>query len=407
MQQNPLQLFLSILAAREEVIFMIRIIGHQMQEDCKNKLGTLKELSEEIYRGEQKRENLENYLYQHLNEGFRKLFLPKIIQKYIKITQYYLVKTQIYFPKQGQQLCQDIVNQPNIRTTMQQVIHEPLVGVLKFIINFQRQKLKHELSHLLNYEQEDRCNRNEKFYSEPLILGVYGLRYLNDLHKKYCYTVSRHSNRNVYDVLFVDDNTRTLYLSGGGFISLVSSITKLKDKSIDNTQSVYIPVESTVEIITQRYEKLIKELMDQNFHVQKSVNRYYEQHKKFKMKPLPIKVYSTPKSKMQEIKSQRNNQQRTFESGPILSDMGRYSEPINRNPLLSDSINSDKLKYQKCRTQKQSDLILSGFVSPKQTIVRKKRNVKNYEAALLKSSPLQPFSDFPLRISSSKKKKQN
>ncbi|CAD8138670.1 unnamed protein product [Paramecium pentaurelia] len=400
MQQNPLQLFLSILAAREEVIFMIRIIGHQMQEDCRNKLGSLRELSEEIYRGEQKRENLENYIYQHLGESYRKLFLPKIIQKYVKITQYYLVKTQIYFPKQGQQLCQDIVNQPNLRTTIQQMIHEPLMGILKFIINFQRQKLKHELSHLLNYEQEDRCNRNEKFYIEPLILGVYGLRYLNDLHKKYCYTVSRHSNRNVYDILYIDDNTKVLYLQGGGFISLISSITKLKDKSVDNTQSVYIPVESTVEIITQRFEKMIKELMDQNSHIQKSVNRYYEQHKKYKIKPLPIKGYSTPKSKVQQMKSQRNNQQRNIESGPILSDMGRYSEPIN-------SISSHRLKQQKFRTQKQSDIILSGFVSPKQTIVRKNKSVKNYENTLLKSSGLQPFSEFPLRINTSKKRKQN
>ncbi|CAD8076665.1 unnamed protein product [Paramecium sonneborni] len=406
MQQNPLQLFLSLMAAREEVIFMIRIIGHQMQEDCRNKLGTLKELSEEIYRGEQKREKFENYLYQHLGEGYRKVFLPKIIQKYIKITQYYLVKTQIYFPKQGQQLCQDIANQPNVRTAIQQIIQEPLVGILKFIINFQRQKLKHELSHLLNYEQEDRCNRNEKFYSEPLILGVYGLRYLNELHRKYCYTVSRHCNRNVYDLLFLDDNTKALYFSGGGFISLISSITKLKDKSVDNTQSLYIPVESTVEIITQRYEKLIKELMDQNIHVQKSINRYYEQHKRFKMKSLSKKGYSTPNSKVQKIKSQQTNQQRNFESGPILSDRGRYSEPICRNPLLqSDSINSFQLKNQKCRTQKQSDLILSGFVSPKQTNVRKQqRGAKNYEVAVLKTSALQPFSDFPLKISSNKKK---
>ncbi|CAD8142895.1 unnamed protein product [Paramecium octaurelia] len=407
MQQNPLQLFLSILAAREEVIFMIRIIGHQMHEDCRNRLGTLKELSEEIYRGEQKRENLENFLYQHLGEGYRKLFLPKIIQKYTKITQYYLVKTQIYFPKQGQQLCQDIVNQPNLRATIQQLMHEPLVGILKFIIKNQQQKLKHELSHLLNYEQEDRCNRNEKFYSEPLILGVFGLRYLNDLHRKYCYTVSRHSKRNVYDVLAIDDNTRVLYLQGGGFISLVSSITKLKDKSVDNTQSVYVPVESTVEIITQRYEKLIKELMDQNSHVQKSVNRYYEQYKRYKLKPLPIKSYSTPKSKVQEIKSQRSNQQKTFESGPMLSDMGRYSEPISRNPLLQDFNNSVKLKYEKCRTQKQSDIIMSGFVSPKQTLVRKHRSVKNYDVAFLKPTSQQPFADFPLRIISNKNRKQN
>ncbi|CAD8136197.1 unnamed protein product [Paramecium octaurelia] len=400
MQQNPLQLFLSILAAREEVIFMIRVIGHQMHEDNRTKIGILRELSDEIYRGEQKRENFENHLYKHLGEGFRKLFLPKIIQKYIKITQYYLVKTQIYFPKQGQQLCQDIVNQPNLRTTIQQIIHEPLVGILKFIINFQRQKLKQELSHLLNYEQEDRCNRNEKFYSEPLILGVHGLRYLNDLHNKYCYTVSRHSNRNVYDVLSIDDNTKILYLQGGGFISLISSITRLKDKSADNTQSVYIPVESTVEIITQRYEKMIKELMDQNSHVQKSVNRYYEQHKRYRIKPLPIKGYFTPKTKVQEIKSQRNNQKRTIESGPILSDMGRYSEPLN-------SISSLRLKQQKYRTQKQSDIILSGFISPKYNAIRKNKSVKNYETALLKSSAFQLFSDFPLRINTSKKRKQN
>lgn len=77
-----------------------------------------------------------------------------------------------------------------------------------------------------------------------MILGVYGLRYLNELHRKYCYTVSRHCNRNVYDLLFLDDNTKALYFSGGGkfyfyqqigFISLISSITKLKDKSVDNT----------------------------------------------------------------------------------------------------------------------------------------------------------------------------
>ncbi|CAK60504.1 unnamed protein product (macronuclear) [Paramecium tetraurelia] len=405
MQQNPLQLFLSILAAREEVIFMIRIIGHQMHEDCRNRLGTLKELSEEIYRGEQKRENLENFLYQHLGEGYRKLFLPKIIQKYTKITQYYLVKTQIYFPKQGQQLCQDTVNQPNLRATIQQIMHEPLVGILKFIIKNQQQKLKHELSHLLNYEQYIPILNQEK--TDPLILGVFGLRYLNDLHRKYCYTVSRHSKRNVYDVLAIDDNTRVLYLQGGGFISLVSSITKLKDKSVDNTQSVYVPVESTVEIITQRYEKLIKELMDQNSHVQKSVNRYYEQYKRYKLKPLPIKSYSTPKSKVQEIKSQRSNQQKTFESGPMLSDMGRYSEPISRNPLLQDFNNSVKLKYEKCRTQKQSDIIMSGFVSPKQTLVRKHRSVKNYDIAFLKPTAQQPFADFPLRIISNKNRKQN
>jgi hypothetical protein len=60
--------------------------------------------------------------------------------------------------------------------------------------------------------REDRCNRNEKFFSESLILGTQGLRYLNDMHKKYCYSVSRHSHRNVYDVLQLDDSARILYL---------------------------------------------------------------------------------------------------------------------------------------------------------------------------------------------------
>ncbi|CAD8044150.1 unnamed protein product [Paramecium primaurelia] len=404
MQQNPLQLLLSLLAAREEVIFMLRVIGHQMHEDCRNKLGTLREIQDEIIRGEQKRENLEHYLFQNLNEGYRKLFLPKIIQKYTKITQYYLVKTQIYFPNQGQVICQEVINQPNLRNSISHILQESLVTILKFICNLQKQKLKHELAQMFNYEQEDRCNRNEKFYSEPLILGVIGLRYLNELHKKYCYSVCKHNNRNVYDVLFLDDNTKQLYLYGGGFSSLISSITKLKDKSVDNTQSVYIPVESTLEIITQRYEKLLKEIMDQNYHVQKSVNKYYDQYKKYKMKPLLIKGYVTPKKQGQDFKSQRI-QKRSIESGPMLSDMGRYSEPISRNPLTQDSLNSVRSKQAKFRTQKQSDIILSGFISPKQqTIIRKHRSLKNYDPSLLKPTILQNFYDSNIRINHNTKK---
>ncbi|CAD8047201.1 unnamed protein product [Paramecium sonneborni] len=404
MQYNPLQLLLSLLAAREEVIFMIRIVGHQMHEDCRNKLGTLREIQDEIVRGEQKRENLENHLFLDLNESYRKLFLPKIIQKYIKITQFYLVKTQIYFPKQGQVACQEVINQPNIRNSMQNILHESLVNILKFICSFQKQKLKHELAQMFNYEQEDRCNRNEKFFCEPLVLGVMGLRYMNELHKKYCYSVSRHNNRNVYDVLVIDDNSKQLYLQGGGFSSFIRSITKLKDKSVDNTQSVYIPIESTLEIITQRYEKLIKEIMDQNYHVQKSVNRYYEQYKKYKMKPLFIKGYVTPIKQSSDFKSQRM-QKRQIESGPILSDMGRYSEPITKNPITSEYLNSVRSKQAKCRTQKQSDIILSGFISPKQqTLVRKHRSLKNYDPSLLKPTILQNYYDSNLRISFNVKK---
>lgn len=32
------------------------------------------------------------------------------------------------------------------------------------------------------------------------------------MHKKYCYSVSIHSNRNVYDVLLIDEYSKNLYL---------------------------------------------------------------------------------------------------------------------------------------------------------------------------------------------------
>lgn len=32
------------------------------------------------------------------------------------------------------------------------------------------------------------------------------------MHKKYCYTASSHCNRNVYDVLLIDENSKILYL---------------------------------------------------------------------------------------------------------------------------------------------------------------------------------------------------
>lgn len=65
--QNPFQLFLSILTAREESIFMIRIIGNQLNhEDTRTR--NVREIQEEVMRGEYKREHLENHLISSLTE---------------------------------------------------------------------------------------------------------------------------------------------------------------------------------------------------------------------------------------------------------------------------------------------------------------------------------------------------
>lgn len=62
------------------------------------------------------------------------------------------------------------------------------------------------------YSREDRCNRNEKFFSEPLLLGNFGMNYINILHQKYYFLASQRNWKNVYDVLILDDNTKQLYL---------------------------------------------------------------------------------------------------------------------------------------------------------------------------------------------------
>lgn len=92
---NPLQLYLSLVSTREEMIFLVRIMSHQMHSENRNKVGTLREIQEEILRGEHRREALESSLLEHLTEGHRKLFFPKILQKTQKINMFFLNKTQV------------------------------------------------------------------------------------------------------------------------------------------------------------------------------------------------------------------------------------------------------------------------------------------------------------------------
>lgn len=75
------------------MIFMIRLMGHQLHEDSRFRMGGLREIQEEIMRGEYRREHLENQLISQLTDGHKKLFLPKLVRKTHKITTFYLNKT--------------------------------------------------------------------------------------------------------------------------------------------------------------------------------------------------------------------------------------------------------------------------------------------------------------------------
>ncbi|CAD8191041.1 unnamed protein product [Paramecium pentaurelia] len=312
--QNQLQQFLTILATREEVIFMIRILTHQTLEDGRN----LREYQYEIMKGERKREELENQVYQTITESIhRKVFLPKVVQKFNKIQTYYSNKTKIYFPKQGQQIGQENIVQPNLRNIIISMQHESLISILKYLSNVQKMRMKLELNRAQYMEKEERCNRNEKFFSEPLLIGNFGMNYINKLHQKYYYLASQRNWKNVYDVLILDDNTKQLYLQGAGFKSVIASINKQK-KSNDVPQ-VYIPIETTQEIITTRYEKLFKDLMDMNYHVSKSIMKYNQLHqrrKKNKESQNRIKITTTRHSQQEKILN--------------LSDFGKFSAPSSR-----------------------------------------------------------------------------
>ncbi|CAD8201136.1 unnamed protein product [Paramecium octaurelia] len=312
--QNQLQQFLTILASREEVIFMIRILTHQTLEDGRN----LREYQYEIMRGERKREELENQVYAAIDESTdRKVFLPKVVQKFNKILTYYSNKTKIYFPKQGQQIGQENMSQPNLRNVIMRMQHESLVTILKYLTNQQKMRMKLELNRAQYMEKEERCNRNEKFFSEPLLTGNFGMNYINKLHQKYYFFASQRNWKNVYDVLILDDNTKQLYLQGAGFKSVIGSINKQK-KTTDAPQ-VYIPIETTQEIITTRYEKLLKDLMDMNYHVSKSIMKYNESHqrrKKNKESQNRIKITTTRHSQQVQMLN--------------LSDFGKFSAPSSR-----------------------------------------------------------------------------
>ncbi|CAD8095757.1 unnamed protein product [Paramecium sonneborni] len=312
--QNPLQQFLTIVASREEVIFMIRILTHQSIEDTRN----LKQYQLEIIKGEKRREELENQVYQTINENIhRRIFLPKVVQKFNKIQTYYANKTKIYFPKQGQLIGQENIIQPNLRNVIINMQHEGLVSILKYLSNVQKMRMKQELNRAQYMEKEERCNRNEKFFSEPLLVGNFGMNYINKLHQKYYFLASQRNWKNVYDILSLDDNTKQLYLQGAGFKSVIASINKQK-KSNDAPQ-VYIPIETTQEIITTRYEKLLKELYDMNCHVSKSIMKYNEFHqhrKKNKESSNRIKITTTRHSQQVKILN--------------LSDFGKFSAPSSR-----------------------------------------------------------------------------
>ncbi|CAD8096496.1 unnamed protein product [Paramecium sonneborni] len=312
--QNPLQQFLTIMASREEVIFMIRILTHQCIEDGKN----LKEYQFEIIRGEKKREELENQVYSIINESIhRKIFLPKVVQKFNKIQTYYSNKTKVYFPKQGQQIGQENIIQPNLRNVIISMQHEDLVSILKYLSNMQKMRMKIELNRAQYMDKEERCNRNDKFFSEPLLMGNFGMNYINKLHQKYYFLASQRNWKNVYDVLILDDNTKQLYLQGAGFKSVIASINK--QKKSNDTPQVYIPIETTQEIITTRYEKLFKDLMDMNYHVSKSIIKYNEVHqrrKKNKESQNRIKITTTRHSQQVKILN--------------LSDFAKFSAPSSR-----------------------------------------------------------------------------
>ncbi|CAD8195217.1 unnamed protein product [Paramecium octaurelia] len=312
--QNPLQQFLTILATREEVIFMIRILTHQSLEDGRN----LREYQYEIMRGERKREELETQVYSAITESaHRKVFLPKVVQKFNKIQTYYSNKTKIYFPKQGQQIGQENIVQPNLRNAIISMQHESLVSILKYLSNVQKMKMKLELNRAQYMEKEERCNRNEKFFSEPLLMGNFGMHYINKLHQKYYFLASHRNWKNVYDVLLLDDTTKQLYLQGAGFKSVIASINKQK-KSNDAPQ-VYVPIETTQEIITTRYEKLLKDLLDMNHHVSKSIMKYntlHQRRKKNKESQSRIKITTTRHSQQDKILN--------------LSDFGKFSAPSSR-----------------------------------------------------------------------------
>ncbi|CAK59115.1 unnamed protein product (macronuclear) [Paramecium tetraurelia] len=307
--QNQFQQFLTIMASREEVIFMIRILTHQTLEDGRN----LREYQYEIMRGERKREELENQVYEQCFIGIdsyaaidestdRKAFLPKVVQKFNKLLTYYSNKTKIYFPKQGQQIGQENMSQPNLRNVIMRMQHESLVTILKYLASQQKMRMKLELNRAQYMEKEERCNRNEKFFSEPLLTGNFGMNYINKLHQKYYFFASQRNWKNVYDVLILDDNTKQMYLQGAGFKSVIASINKQK-KTTDAPQ-VYIPIETTQEIITTRYEKLLKDLMDMNHHVSKSIMKYNELHqrrKKNKESQNRIKITTTRHSQQVQM----------------------------------------------------------------------------------------------------------
>jgi hypothetical protein len=51
-------------------------------------------------------------------------------------------------------------------------------------------------------------------------------------------------------------------------------------KTQPQQDSIYVPIESTQEIITQRYEKFLKEMQENNAHIANGLNRFVEKYNK-------------------------------------------------------------------------------------------------------------------------------
>lgn len=92
-----LTLYLSVLSTREEVIFLLRIMAHQLYCSTPPRQQNLRHLCDEVLRGESKREAVEEETLRHLGEGVRKL-LAKIVKKAAKMHTFYLNKTQVVVP---------------------------------------------------------------------------------------------------------------------------------------------------------------------------------------------------------------------------------------------------------------------------------------------------------------------
>lgn len=71
--------------------------------------------------------------------------------------------------------------------------------------------------------RSDRCNRNEKLFTEPLLTGVQGVKYINDIHNRYFFQTRPRSNRQVYDIMPLDDSSKQLIYQGPGFKCFTST----------------------------------------------------------------------------------------------------------------------------------------------------------------------------------------